>query len=223
MAKFHLSIFSFDTLRISRWPRQELNAVACAILIVVLAETGARHLGNQGVLDGWNYWGNSVAEKYLSYEALAEQGSLPPVIVAGDSTVAYGVSPPDFDRQLGQNKSAFNFGILGNFPPAFDQSFTDLVLRNATHNPEKLVVMFARGAFVTTSGHRRTEAAITESPILRTARGEFVPANYIYLMRLWKSRSRVRDWLLGREVAKLENSQAGFRRQGNHGARIPSM
>jgi hypothetical protein len=215
--KFPSSIFSFETLELSGWPRKELSAAVVAIAIAVIGECGARYLGHIGVQDGWNYWSNSVAAKYLTYDALAEHGELPRVVVAGDSTAAYGFSPSDFDRELGIERGSYNFGVLGNFPPAFEQSFTRLILNDPEKCPDVLVVMFARGAFVTTPGHLRTESAILESPVLRSARGEFVLPQHVQLMRLWKVRSRVRNWLLGRPLDRLNESESGYHRQDNHG------
>ncbi|WP_339909325.1 hypothetical protein [Symmachiella dynata] len=211
-----LSIFNFSTLKVLRVSRKAIASLCVALLVLVCSEVATRVILTSPIGDGWDYWSEDAAARWLTYDRLCTSINKPDIVIAGDSTAAYGFEPTAFARVLadgGVAANAYNLSALGNFPPAFDASVTDLVLSHPNKQPKVLIIMLARGGFVTTIGHEQTEHAIISSHVIRRARGDFVIGDCFALARIKSASNRLLRWTAGRHLSTLSASDSGFGRR----------
>jgi len=213
------SIFSFESLRVRPSDLSPLPLLL-AIVVLVVGELTAGWL-IAGIQDGWNYWSRDAAARFIGYQRRVERDEPPRVLVAGDSTAAYGFAPAAFNRAAGEKTTSWNLGILGNFPLAFDATFNDIVLSTPGSQASYLFISFARGAFMDTPRNEFNERAILSSPVVRSWRGEFLVADYLAMARIWRLRIQIAYKLTGNlDAATLDYDLGLHRHPGKDRAKL---
>ena len=207
MKKSRLSIFSFDTLQ----GVQSNTFIAICVVMLLFAglEVGCR-LFVSDLTEGWDYWSQAAASKYITYEHLLGEGTPPAVLTVGDSSADYGFSPVTFDSVLAETSYSYNLATLGNFPLSFDKTINDIILSedNGTPLPTYLFVLFTRGGFEYSTIPRQTEQSVLQSALVKKNRGE-VSVGYIVVMsRIWRSRIAILDFI--RYGAHPISSERGY-------------
>lgn len=187
------SIFSFDTLQLAGAPRGWVVSLALALVLIGIAEAGARLLLAPVASQAWAYWDGDAAAKFEWYRRQASKASLPPVVVVGDSIAARNFDPAAFTAASGV--PAFNLGWPGMFPLALDAIVLPLLERGQA--PATVLLMQSPTSFVDDDRVRRNEAPIVGSIQARRARGETVPADHIALSRLYLARDDVMSYWRG--------------------------
>jgi hypothetical protein len=187
MTTFPSSIFSFDTLRPAGMPRAWVLSVVLAALLVGAAELSARILVAPLRSQAWAYWDSDAAKRFEEYRHMAQEGSLPPVVVIGDSLAARNFDPAAFSRAAGV--PAYNMGWPGMFPLALDAIV--LPLLEAGTPPRHVLLIQSPTSFIEDERVRRNEAPIVGSIQARRMRGETVPADYLALSKLFLARGEV--------------------------------
>lgn len=203
------SIFSFDTLSLRGWRLGDARTLCLTLLLFVAAECVAHRLASP-LEERWMYWTSQAADQLMYYKQCREKGRVPPVLIAGDSTAATGVSPETFDEAAGLSKGSYNLGLLANFPVAFDASITDLILCLEGPQPRYLILSFAPTAFITTENVKTMEAGILDSPLIRAAKGEFIVGQYLALPRLRKMQREIMQVAKGEYKGLMPPRHAGF-------------
>ena len=187
MKRYHSSIFSFDTLHNVKSP--SLLAFAISLLVFVGIEGIGRLVGAE-LTEGWDYWSQTAASKYITYSNLQETQNTPPILVVGDSGADYGFSPVHFNEAIGEPKFSYNLATLGNFPLSFDKTINEIVLSTETEQsqPDYLFIIFTRGGFNQEAEMRQSERSIVHSPVVRRHQGEVTVGHVVSLSRLWRNR-----------------------------------
>lgn len=183
--KYLSSIFSFDTLCVSRKQfHTPFISVATAVAIICIGELMAGWIAKR--YDGrWQYWSPAAAEKFEHYREICKSGTAPTLLVIGDSTAYRNFDPNEFSvsGQL-KDEELWSLAWDGMFALA-QQEVTLPLLTSGLRRPATIVVsMSPRGFFV---GDRPTpaEVSISNSPICRRNFGDFVLGDWFHLPRVF--------------------------------------
>jgi hypothetical protein len=206
---FRLSIFSFNTLNIKDAPKSWLISIIATILLIASAEMIARIILSNinDDLQSWSYWDKEAAIKYEWYRKQAHNGSVPDVVVIGDSIAARNFNPETFSHITGLQ--SVNLGWPGMFPLALDAVIRPLLSQGTA--PHYLILMQSPTSFIEDNRVRQNEAPIINSIQARHAKGERVPADYLILSRLYLVRNAlIEQWrgIKNNDTIHLKN--AGF-------------
>ena len=194
MKKYRSSIFSFDTLQ---GVQSNTFVAICIALLLFIGLEGVCRLFVSDLTEGWDYWSQSAASKYITYHDLRGQGTPPVVLTVGDSSADYGFSPVTFDSLLGETSYSYNLATLGNFPLSFDKTINDLILAegNETSMPAYLMILFTRGGFEYSAVPRQTEQSVLQSALVKKSRGEISVGYVSVISRIWRSRIAILDYI----------------------------
>lgn len=170
---------------------------AVALGLVVCGELAARAFGPREA--GWDAWSRVFATKLATLEQRYARGEGPQLLVVGDSTAAFNIMPGALEEATGLR--AFNLGTPGNFPRSFDVVMRQGVLPALPVQPDVLVVSFS--SFSLQPDVVGQAPVILASPIARRARGSFVWADHIALVRLHERLRLLREPPPHKTVARM--------------------
>jgi len=192
MAKFPLSIFSFNTLAIKTVPKSWLLSLLLLSFVLICSEFVARltllPLGDQV----WAYWSQSAASRFEWYRQQAERGEVPEVLIIGDSSGARNIEPSTFTQSSGV--LAFNLSWPGNFPLALKVNTFPLL--KSLPPPKYVLLSQSPWSYIENERVSRNELGIVTSVLARRLKGEFIMADHFYLSRLYQARHYlVKYWL----------------------------
>ncbi len=157
--------------------RESLPILGIALLIVGLAEVGARAVLRDDPT--WTYWNRTMASKVRFIERQADRGRTPDALVLGDSSAAFNVIPKVLDE--GSDRLTFNLGSAGNYARSFDLVMRQHVL-DELPDPDTYIVSFAGRGFLPESAGQ--SARILSSPIGQRLQGNRVWGDWLWLVRV---------------------------------------
>jgi hypothetical protein len=184
------------------FPRSTTLFLGLVLLAELVARAAVAPVGNL-----WAYWEAGAA---VRFESLAARGSSYRLVLVGDSTAAWNLSPLDVQAGAGWPGPALNVGQAGNFPAAFRCS-TLPILAAASRWPGTVVASFAPGQFVTRQARSAgLQEGVLESPLCRSRSGEGLVHDYVHLARVRPAgRHLLRLWSGDALLPEAENG--GFR------------
>lgn len=171
-------------------------AFVFSLICLAGIELLVRHSGEE-YLTGWDYWGLSAANKYVTFFNLKKEKKLPKIIAVGDSSCDDGFHPTVFNEMIGCKNCSFNLCTQGNFPISFDKTVNSLILKDSIPGVQYVFVIFTRGGFVERDELRGTEISILSSPVIKKLERKQQIQDYLHMTRIWQAKSQIWEILKG--------------------------
>lgn len=191
--KYRSSIFSSESLAVSEIPRDWLATLALTLFLLVAAEATARVLLAPLGDHLWAYDSPSMAKSFEWYRERAASGEPPTVLAIGDST-----GQRNFDASVFASAAAidsvYSLALAGNFPRSLRSN--TLPLLDVESVPEVVLLFQWPGSLRDDPRTDQIEAGMVSSILEAQLDGRLMISDFLYLTRLFRSRSHIIDYWL---------------------------
>ena len=199
MSRRPSSIFSFDTLHLGGGrPKGTLRVILLVALLVVPCELAARR-AMAPIGRYWEYWDAAAAMKYEEYARRLEQGDPPDVVIIGDSTAARNIDPAAMRTALPEGTDVLSLAWPANYVAACGVTTVPL-FDSDRGTPKVLVVSLDTSGLTDHPSVMALQQQLLSSPFGKHQLGDWVVADYCYLVRLTRARHYQASWWHGRDL-----------------------